>query len=195
MDAYDASLLYRGYKLHFTSEKYDVLRFNGKVKGDTIAARQRFLQTKQRHFYSTLARHADPRGLLVSNFIVNPKAFIVDIVTDSGYNHYTDWVRRNSQLYYNFSQELEHFESVKDFKAISGSGIPLLIEKYIEKQISPETVCIIDACTQKLDEWVNLTHPLLEQTILKLRKYRSFVQINRQKIKQSLQRHYGVYAK
>lgn len=153
------------------------------------------MQSKSRFFYAQLGKHADPQGLLVSNFLADPKAFIIDIVSDKGYNVYSNWTGRNASLYYRFTQELEHFDSVRQFSQISDSGLPLLIEKYLEENISPETVVIIDSCINKLDEWAALKHPLLDQTILKLRKYRSFVPLNKEKIKTTFMKTYTSSAK
>ena len=195
LDSFHASLLFRSLKLHFTTEKYNYFAYNGRIRGDSIAAKNKFEATKTKFFYASLGKHPDPEGLLVANFLAEPRAFIIDIVGDKGYNVYSDWLSRKASLHYRFAQELEHFDSIKEFKEVTDSGLPLLIEKYLEGNVSPETVVILDSCIHKLDEWAQLKHPLLDQTILKLRKYKPFVSYDKKKVRSTILKTYTISAK
>ncbi len=85
LDPFHASLLFRSLKLHYTT-KYNYFERNGKVRGDSLASKQKFLQNKTKYYYGLLAKHEEPFQLVVSNLIFDPTLFIVDIVNDKGYN-------------------------------------------------------------------------------------------------------------
>lgn len=181
LEPFQASLLFRAIKFHFTQDKYDFVKYHGKVSGDTIANKQKFMADKSRYHYSRLGKHADPEGLLVANFIKNPKSYIIDIVNDEGQRVYDDWVSRKASRYYNLECELKTFDSIKQLMNVS--NLPPIIEKYISDEISPESIVLIDSVTHILSKMDERAHPLLEHHHLKLRKYSSFIDINIGKVK------------
>lgn len=178
-DPFQASLLFKAVKFHFTQEKYDFYKYNGKVTGDTIANKQKFLSNKQRFFYAKLSRHSDPIKLLVSNFIINPNLYINDIVDDKGQHNYNEWVARNASRYYNLEQELKNC-TLNELLIVQ--DLPPIIFKYISGDMSPESVILIDSVTKVLDK-MDPIHPLVEKHLLKLRKYKSFIQIDISNVK------------
>ena len=144
LDSFHASLLCKSLKLHFNSEKYDYFKFKGKLKrGDTLAARNKFLQNDIKFYYEQLGKHEDPGNLLVSNFLANPKAFITDIVSTEGLTIHEKRVGRLSSLYYNFEQELSKISSIKEMMS-TNNGLPTLLSMYVSGELSPETIVIID---------------------------------------------------
>lgn len=186
LDPFPASLLFKSLKLHFTTEKYDYNKYCGKVSGDTIANKQKFMYNKQRYFFARLGRHKDPPGLLVSNFIRDPKCFITEIVDDSGLARFEQYVARNASRYYTLQQDLKKFDSIKELLTID--SYPAIIDKYISEDIAPESVVLIDSVTKILDKIDDQCHPLVEKHLLKLRKYRSFVKTDVEKVKAVFER-------
>jgi len=182
-DAFALSILYRALRLHFTQDSYDFVKFQGQVSGNNLLAQQKFNNSKQKFLFTSLGKHKDPKNLIISNLIYNNKSFILDITSEKGYNTFNEWENRQAQLYYNLSQDLNKFEYIKELTSISRSSLPILIEKYISEDISSESVVLIDSVIHKLDDWQKIKHPLIENNILKLRKYRSFYSPDIEKIK------------
>jgi hypothetical protein len=52
--------------------------------------------------------------------------------------------------------------------------------------MSPETLVILDHYLNVLETWKSSKHPLVEINQLKLRKYKSFVKFDKEKIKNIL---------
>jgi len=181
LDPFGASLLFKAVKLHFTSEKYDYIKYHGKVSGDSIAAKQKFSYNKQRYFFGKLGRHKNPELLLVANMLHNPKCFVTDVIEDEGIARYEALVARAASRYYRLEQDLLIFESIKELLNID--DLPPIINKYISDEITAESIVLIDSVTKILDRVDEQSHPLVEKHLLKLRKYRSFVQIDVNRVK------------
>ncbi len=186
LDPFPASLLFKSLKLHFTTEKYDYNKYCGKVSGDTIANKQKFMHNKQRYFFARLGKHKEPVGLLVANFIHNPKCYITEVVDDNGLARFEQYIARNASRYYTLQQDLKKFDSIKELLTIG--SYPAIIDKYIAEDITPETVVLIDSVTKILDKIDEQCHPLVEKHLLKLRKYRSFVKTDVEKAKAVFER-------
>jgi hypothetical protein len=67
--------------------------------------------------------------------------------------------------------------------AIGPNDLPHLINEYIGGRVTPETVVIVDAFANRLDEWAKIDHPLMKKVQLKLRKYRPFVEFDKKRAK------------
>lgn len=191
IDSFQAYQLYRSLKLHFTSEKYDFFLYRGSIKNvKSIKDKNRFLESNTKYYYETLGKHKDPGNLLVSNFIINPKMFITEIISNEGQENYNNRVARLSSLYYNFEQELRQFSSIKQLMSTTSSNLPIIIERYISKRVSAETVVILDSVLNKFDEWQKIDHPLLDKHVLILKKYKPFVPIDKKRIQKVFEKHY-----
>jgi hypothetical protein len=188
VDPFFAYQLYSSLRLHFTSKSYDYTKYNGKLKStSTVAAHRKFEANKQRIFFAQLARHADPEGLLIANLLENPKVFITEIVGPEGLETYTNWKGRQGQLTYRFKNELGNDKLFARMMKIGDNGLPVLINEYIAGRVSPETVVMVDAVAKRLDTWAEIDHPLMQQVQMKLRKYRPFVDFDKQRVKDALE--------
>ena len=177
---FHASLLFRAVKFHFNQEQYDFYKYNGKVAGNNIAQKNAFESDKRKHLYSKLARAKDPVGLLVSNFIIDPKIYITDVVDERGHARYEQWHARHATRYYRLEKELAaNFDSVNQVFDTKSSDLPAIYERYISGDISPETVVLINTAIPILEDTKESLHPLVAQHNLKLRKYGSFVVADR----------------
>ena len=186
MQPYDANLLHKALKLHFTTESYDFFRYCGKVK-DSRAQQEKFLQNKQRFFYAQIARHQDPQGLIVANLLIDPKMFVADIVSPEALANYADWKGRQSQLTYLLNKQLSDHDNFRHIIKIDDTGLPFLISEMIGGRISPEVVIMLDTFSKRLDKWADIDHPLMQKVQLRLRKYRPFVKFDKERVKAVLQ--------
>lgn len=187
MDPFVAYQQYNSLRLHFTTESYDYLKYGGKTKNTaTVAAHRKFLVSPQKMFYSQLARHSDPEGLIVANLLENPKAFITDVVGPDGQEIHTAWRGRQGRLTFQLEEDLSADENWRRMVAIGANGLPHLINEYIGGRVTPETVVIVDAFANRLDQWSKIQHPLMSKVQLKLRKYRPFVQFDKNRAKATI---------
>lgn len=186
MQPYDANLLFKSLKLHFTTESYDFFRYCGKVR-DSRALQEKFLHNKQRFYFAKLARHEDPQGLIVSNLLMNPKVFIADLTAPEGLETYVDWKGRQGRLSYLFEKEMTERDVYRRILKVDENGLPFIISEMIGGRISPEVVIMIDGLTKRLDEWSKNDHPLVQKVQLRLRKYRPFVKYDKARAKAVLQ--------
>lgn len=184
MDPFIAYQQYNSLRLHFTTESYDYLKYGGKTKNTaTVAAHRKFLANKQKMLYTQLSRQSDSEGLVLSNLLHNPKAFIADIVSSDGQDIYTAWKTRQARLMFQLETELSANDNWRKMVAFSDNGLPHIISEYIAGRISPETVAIIDSFAKRLDDWAKLDHPLMNNVQLRLRKYRPFVRFDKTRAK------------
>lgn len=187
MDPFVAYQQYNALRLHFTTESYDYVKYGGKTASTkTVAAHQKFLANKQKNLYYMLSRHADPEGLIIANLLHNPKAFVADIVGDEGQEIYLEWKARQARLTFQLEQELSENDNWRKMVAMADNGLPHLISEYIAGRISPETVAIVDAFANRLDDWSKMDHPLMKNVQLRLRKYRPFVRFDKARAKATL---------
>ena len=185
MQPFAAYLLYNALKFHFAGS-YDYFKYEGKLPHlATRAKEEQFLRNRQKFFFATLGRHEDPEGLCVSNMIRKPKIYVADLLQPAAQDVWLAWQRRNQSLSYTFSQELKKLDADQLLK-LKPSGMPYLLDRYIAGEISPETVVIIDSFGKVLDGWSQLDHPLIQQYIPSLLKYRPFIKFDKSRAKAAL---------
>src|SRR5258708_539129 len=112
MNAFEAYNLFNSLKLHFSSQRYDFFKFNGKIK-TTIHA---FNKRKDRYFYEKLAKHQDPKNLILANIIDgNLPNWIGDIVKSEDIDRiYQNWLKRQESLSYIYKHDLSKLDKIFD---------------------------------------------------------------------------------
>ena len=186
MSAYECYKEYTALKNHFTQKGYDYFRYNGKIKLST----QSFEARKDKLFFMKLAKHTDPKGLIVSNLIENNKLWVRDIAySDKANQIYQNWVKRTQSLTYNFQSEVaklnEDFNS--NFK-IANNGHPFVLKLYLQTEISLETlIALVDAvgCIAYWNKKLEYD-PVWADLSIKVVKYRPFLNYDKEKIKKIL---------
>jgi hypothetical protein len=187
MSAYECYKEYVALKQHFTNPSYDYFKYNGKVRVTNPAA---FETNKDKLFYMKLAKHDDPRNLIVANLLENSKLWIRDIAyKEEAYQIYNDWLKRQQSLMYMFTQELnkldEEFDS--NFKVESHKQ-PNVMKLYLRKEISLETLVMLVDSVRCISYWSKKLEydPFAEEVLLKIQKYRPFINYDKEKVKKVL---------
>ena len=186
MYSFDAYKLYLALKNHFTQDSYDFIKYEGKttVKPETFEA------NKQKVFYQKLAKHEDLQNFLIANFVENPKIFVTQLAyADKPQKIYKEWIKRKQSISYTFKQDLEKLEQKFDDNFISKEGEhPPLLKKFLGKEISLETFCIILELAGAEKHWIKkLKYDLVwENTKRKVKKYLPFIEYDKDKFKQIL---------
>lgn len=184
MSGYDAYCEYISLKNHFTTDSYDYIKYCGKNRLKVSS----FEKRKDKIFFEKLAKHEDIHNFLLANFLVNEKAWVRDLAySQEADKVYKDWTKRQQSLTYIFKQDLDKLEPVlyNNFKC-SPNQHPLLLQKYLSKEISLETMCILLNMTGMLKTWDReLEFDLVwDMMRMKVKKYIPFIKYDKEKYKQ-----------
>ncbi|GEM_PF-688317 len=184
MEPFQAFSLYQAIKLHFESDSYDAVKYNYK----TSAKPQSFWKRKDKYFFAKVGKRFETAEQLkfyyISHFIKDNK-WIGDMISNEG--PYDDWIRINESLGYIFEQDLYKLsEEISSFDDLFKIDVhPKIVEKYMQDEISLETVVIIN----KLVGFMNKADKEITETIVwpdisrKIRKYTPFVMANPERMK------------
>ena len=191
MMPFDAYRCYLSMKNHFTKDKYDYHKYRGKSR----ATVQSFYKRKDRFWFEKLARNKSDQEVVeffVSNFITctDPgKLWIGEMIKD-GEGRYTEWKKRNQSLSYVFKEETESLFSDDNFDsmfAMDGTRHPQILKEYLRKNISIETLVILDKILGFRDNFdSHLKDPVWETVSMRIKKYSPFLNIDVQRYKQIL---------
>ena len=191
MMPFDAYRCYLSMKNHFTKDKYDYHKYRGKSR----ATVQSFFKRKDRFWFEKLARNKSDQEVVeffVSNFITctDPgKLWIGEMIKD-GEGRYTEWKKRNQSLSYVFKEETESLFSDGDFDsmfAMDGTRHPQILKEYLRKNISIETLVILDKVLGFRENFdSHLKDPVWETVSMRIKKYSPFLNIDVQRYKQIL---------
>ena len=191
MMPFDAYRCYLSMKNHFTKDKYDYHKYRGKSR----ATVQSFYKRKDRFWFEKLARNKSDQEVVeffVSNFITctDPgKLWIGEMIKD-GEGRYTEWKKRNQSLSYVFKEETESLFSDGDFDsmfAMDGTRHPQILKEYLRKNISIETLVILDKSLGFRENFdSHLKDPVWETVSMRIKKYSPFLNIDVQRYKQIL---------
>ena len=151
MEPYDVYKYYMAMKLHFESDSYEAPKYNYK----TSAKPQSFFKRRDKYHFAKLGRKFDEPNELIDFFTAqftasDNRSWVGDMLHDE--EKYTEWQRRQQSLTYNFEQDINKlaeeagtFDDI--FTILEGNNYPLVIEKYMQEEISLETVVILDRLT------------------------------------------------
>jgi len=145
MTGYDAYKIYLGFKLHFTSERYDLPTYNGKVK----YKRESYEKRKDSHFFDKIARvyniH-ELKGLFISHFISDSQ--FNDLYGEKAKETFVGWKKRIQSMTYNFEKELdvllERVGNFDDLFKVDDGVVPEIVTALYHSDISLETFIIMD---------------------------------------------------
>ena len=191
MMPFDCYRCYLSMKNHFTKDKYDFHKYRGKSR----ATVQSFYKRKDRFWFEKLARNKSDEEVVdffVSNFITctDPgKLWIGEMIKD-GEGRYTEWKKRNQSLSYVFKEETESIFSDGNFDsmfAMDGTRHPQILKDYLRKNISIETLVILDRILGFRENFdSHLKDPVWETVSMRMKKYSPFLNIDVQRYKKIL---------
>lgn len=148
MTDFEVFCIYLALKNHFTKSSYDYFKYNGKV----TAKKESFYKRRDRFFFEKLSREKNATQIVdyfVANFIwaIDPtKVWVGDLKT-TGKLNYDNWKKRKESLEYLFTQELNNLtedQHLLDAIRTEGNRHPLVLKKYLKKEICIEALIILD---------------------------------------------------
>ena len=182
MMPFDAYRCYLSFKNHFTKDHYDYHKYRGKTR----ATVQAFYKRKDRFWFEKFARSKNDKEVeefFVSNFIysTDPATMWIGEMIKEGEGRYTEWKKKVQSLSYIFKEEVENvFEEQKVEDVFDCSkGHPPILKSYLGGDTSLETMVICDIIFgygKDFDKRLN--DPVWETVSRKIKKYKTFININ-----------------
>ena len=199
MDAFEVYKYYLALKLHFTTDKYDVIEQKGKVRATKTA----FAKRKDLFAINKVAKtynDEEVANFLIANFVSgNRWGGVFD--TDAK-ETYLNWKKRTEGLTYNFEKDLDNIileleQSNKTFEHLfycPKSEHPYIIKAYLRHSVSIETLVILDKIynlVPKFDSEINdtIVWPDISRLIT---KYRPFLKIDKDKFHAIIRERFGL---
>jgi len=188
---FDVYKSYLGLKNHFTKQKYDFHRYGGKSR----ASLQSFYNRKDRFFFEKLSRQKDDKEVVeffVANFTScdDPQSLWIGEIVRNGEANYTEWKKRLQSLTYTFKTEVENVFTGKKFDDvfhIEGTKHPILVKEHLTKNISLETLIILNRILGFQKQYdKKLKDPVWQFLSMRINKYNSFIHIDVFKFKSIL---------
>lgn len=178
---------YLALKSHFTSDSYDMLKYNGKVS----AKESTFDLRRDKYAFTKLLKHKDPVGVLIANMIHKPDIWIGDITSDNaGDRHYTIWKKRQESLTYQFQEELKKIGDVDAALFVEDGSNPELLRMLVAGEVSLETVCLLQCILNFVPYWDKNLQPILWNDWRRMIvKYGPMLEPDVDKIGQALSKH------
>jgi hypothetical protein len=187
-EGYDAYTLYLGIKLHFYSNDYDFVKYNGKVKADIKS----FLKRKDKYHFGKLFRthKHELQDFYIAN-LSKKDLWAGDLLNEECVKVYKEWKKNNQKLSYLFETEVNDLLSKKDIQKVlevKNGQHPILLKEFMAKKVSLETICIMDEIIGFTKDWDKLiTERIVYPEIhTKINKYKSFIEFDRVKYKEVL---------
>lgn len=183
MTPYEVYKEYLALRNHFNNASYDYFKYLKKssAKGDSFDKR------KDKFFFEKLAKHRDPHGFMLANFVHDPKTWIRDMAySDSAERVYLDWLKRKDSLTYVLTSDLNKLQFPFDSNFVVKDGQHnYILFLLLGDQISIETACILVdlvGCFGYLEK--HLEDDVVWQEVgQRIRKYTPFIRYDKEKIK------------
>lgn len=186
MEGMHAYQTFIALKLHFTTDSYDYIKYNGKTRPITEEA------LKKRKDYNHLRRverkYADNIvDYIVANFVSGQSGlWTTNFSSLQCEKNYVDWKQRHSEFPKLFKADLAKISAEwnKSLQVVNG-GHPPLLKQYLGKKIYIETVIAMNEILNFLPYW----DKQIQDTIIwadvsrMIKKYRPFVKFNLTEVK------------
>jgi hypothetical protein len=188
MTEFEVYKMYLALKLHFTTDKYNVIEQRGKVR----ASKQAFAKRKDLFSLKKIAKtYSDEEvaNFLVANFTSGDRwGGVFD--SEAG-ERYMEWKKKIEGLTYNFEQDIDnlalHLEETEKHPnslfEVTKNQHPYIIKSYLRKEISLETLVILEKINPYLDKFDDeVDDKIIWPDISRLiRKYKPFLNFDKEK--------------
>ena len=178
----DAYRCYLAMKNHFTKDKYDYIKYRGKVR----ATNEAFYKRKDRFWFEKFARQKSDKEIedfFVANFTscTDPESLWIGEMIKDGEGRYQDWQKKLQSLSYMFKEDCEKLFTDNKIDDVfdCSKGHPIVLKKFLGGNISLETLVIYDRIlgyTKNFDK--KLQDPVWETVSRRVRKYSPFINID-----------------
>lgn len=185
---YNAFSVYMAIRSHFKTS-YDYFKYNGKTNVNHLTYSRR----KDKYYFRIIEKRYQNTQLVnfyVSNIVYNPEFYPKALVGTASKETYLNWKTTMQSFYYHFESDLRLLSSLSEsnkkiFYERSGR-YPLIIKKYLAKEIKFETVVATEAILSYIKKVDN--DPIINSILDLTRNYSPFIlkNLNQKNIKKSL---------
>lgn len=199
MEPFEVYRYYLALRLHFTTDQYDAIKLQGRVR----ASKQSFLKRKDLIAIRRVAEQYSDKDVvefLVANFVSGDRWG--GVFDTEAKERYTGWKKRIESLSYTFEKEVGKLIGFAEKKEMRFEDLlisqnqqhPYIIKMYLRNDVSIETLVILDkilSFTEKLDRELNtdLIWPDLSRLI---KKYAPFLNLKKEKYDRIFRRAVGL---
>ena len=183
MSPYDTYTTYLAMKKHFTDDKYDYFKYNGRTRSSLSA----FNKRKDKYFFERMSRKLSDdeiRSYFIASFVAtdNPSGVWVGEIIQSGEKKYKDWVKKTQSLTYFFTQEVENLFSEHGLGEVfsCSNGHPPVLKMYLAGELSIETIVTLNkvfSYSKKLDKLL-INDPVWGTVSQKIKNYSPFLNVD-----------------
>lgn len=183
MDGFKAYKYYLAIKLHFTNPKFNVFVNRGKLKGSV----DKFLLRNDHLLFEKMAKqfHTDKELIqfVAANFMYNNPSPVYNL--DESMSNYKEYLRRKQSITRVFEDDLDTIvKSGARYYDFSGQKIPDVVQLYLGKRITLETLVILDTFDGLVEKLQQNNHLclLLGDELMRITKARGFVRFDPKKV-------------
>lgn len=181
MTEFEVYRFYLALRLHFTTDKYDVIKQQGKVRASRLA----FSKRKDLVSLKKIAKtYTDEEivNFLVANFVSGDRWG--GMFDSQARDRYLDWKKRIESLTYTFTNDLEQIFNTSEPFSGSKQEHSYIIKQYLRNNISIETLVMLESLRPFMDEYDQIyTDDLVWPDISRLiKKYKPFLKFDKEKI-------------
>lgn len=185
---FKAYVEYLALKRHFTSS-YDYHKYNGKVN----ASFDSFLSRRDAFTFQRLGKQRDYTNLILSNIVKDPKIWAGSLLEDNARSVYLEWKKIQDSITNHIEESIERMDDdfQTNFVVVNGQ-YPHIINLYLQKKISLETLCILTKLTNSRTYWSDkvVDKVVFPDIIRTIDKYYPFINYSPEKIKKVLKNHF-----
>lgn len=200
LSAFDTYCLFFALRNHFTQEKYDYFKYNGKLK----FSKDSFASRKDRIQFQKLSRQYNEdelKDFILANILAG-KIWPVDFLMDDAHDNYMAYLKRKQSISYIFDNEMDNLlkdaKLPKDVIKIKKNEYPKIINYYLQNSISIETIAILDIFvnfSDVYDKKLGKDDVIWSKLRMLINKVKPFLQYDRDKIKQILKQKINKFKK
>jgi len=194
-----AFAMFHALKLHFTSNSYDYIKYNGK----TNVTKTTFSTRKDKYSFYRLSRKfglTELKDYYIANFLVDDVQWVGDILGPESEENYKKWQKRIQSLTYTFENDiiilLDKVENPNDLLVVKNNEFPKLMQYATQGDISLETLIILDDIMNFFPMWEKEIYDDIVWPNFKIKcmKYKPFLHYDKEKFKQILKEKIKEYA-
>lgn len=190
MNGYEAYIKYLGIKRHFSNEKYDYFKYNGKVRATYSSYESR----NDRYMFDKLSKYKNLEDHLVSNLYDKPDLWVGELITEEAVKNTNKFLKRKYSLKYFFESDITKLdeELVSNF-IVTENQYPKLLRLYLEKEIDITTMVIFEELIHYIDRWEKrIIDPIyFPQIKFRIMKMKPFVNFEKHKYSEIIRNHFN----
>jgi hypothetical protein len=157
LSEFNAFQIFCAMKLHFKSDKYDYIKYNGATR----VTQESYNQRKDKYMFQKLAKKYTKENLehlLSANLYREPDIWVGKLFQDQSMKRYYKKMEFVTSPSYFVAKEMEKLLSATDFKELFHQSEPGNATEFfaalVDEQISPETYIVVNDILQFEKKWV-----------------------------------------